>query len=259
MLHLDENWKPLKDTCSNDYVRNWLEKTQRRPAWEPTTEGPQDTEVPWRPHDLEAVDTEITPNRIFSREHRGGSPDSSILPDRPRRGDHRSFRPETSNRHSPQRQCRDRAARTMPQSSATISPIPSRNEPGRFKRRARRRTRPDRYEPKNRMPAQDGEYKQKARRTKTQEKKRLVSSREVMDNFTSDAILTQGRLTVGHCLLSCYVGECSDVWQVKPALTPGLYSHVRCGPPNDSKESRPRLPRRPLIQIVQCPTWLTIA
>lgn len=254
MTHLNENQRESKGSCSNDYVRSWLEKTQRRPTWESAMEGPQDTEVPWRPHDLETVDTEMLPQRSFSRKHRRESPDSSIIPDRPRRGDHRPSRPETSNRHSPPRQCRGRDARTRPRSSATMSPVPSRYEPGRFERRARHKTRPDRYETRKQKPAQNGDDKPKARRTKTQEKKKLVSSREVMDNFTSDAILTHGRLTVGYYLLPSYVAECSDIWQVKPALTPGLYGNARCGSPNESKLLRPQLSRRQLTRTMQCPT-----
>ena len=211
MFHLDRNQRASKGTFSNDYIRSWLEKTQRRPAWEPPAEDPHDTEVPWRPHDLEAVDIELAPQRSFTRKPRRESPDSSIIPDRPRRGDHRSFRPEPSNKHSPPKQCRDRGARTRPRSSATMSPILSQHQPGRFERKARHKTRPDRYETKRRMSVQDGEDRQKARRTKTQEKRQLVSSREVMDKFTSDSILTQGRLTVRHCVPSCFVAECSDV------------------------------------------------
>lgn len=245
MLHSGDNRRAsqAQGACSNDYVRSWLEKTQRRPAWEPVTEAPQDTDVPWRPHDLEVVNTDIVPQRSFSRKRRCESVDSSIIPGRPRRGDHRSFRQGTSNRHSPPRQYHGRDARTRPQSSAAMSPIPSRHEPGRFERRARHKTRPDRYEAKKRAPAQIAEPGQKARRTKTQKKKGFVSSREVMDSFTSDAILTQGRLTVGHSLLPCYIAVCSDIWQVKPALTPGLYGNARCGSPNESKSSYPRLPR----------------
>lgn len=261
MFHLDDNRRAsqAQGPCSNDYVRSWLEKTQRRPAWEPMTEGPQDTDVPWRPHDLEVVDTDKVPQRSFSRKRRRESLDSSIIPDRPRRGDHRSIRPRTSIGHSPPRQCHGRDARTRPRSSAAMSPIPSRHEPGRFERRARHKTRPDRYEAKRRAPAQVAEPGQRAKRTKTQDKKKLVSSREVMDSFTSDAILTQGRLTVGHNLLSCNIAECSDIWQVKPALTRGLYGNARCGSPNESKPSRPRLPRHQLTKMLQCPTWLTIA
>ena len=79
-----------------------------------------------------------------------------------------------------------------------MSPAPYGDDVGPVEKRARHKTRPDRYETKKRKITDDGEGRQnmKAKRTKISGKKKFVSSREVMDNFTSDAILTEGRLTV---------------------------------------------------------------
>ena len=193
-----------KGSCRNDYIRSWLDKTQRRPEWEPPIERPQSEELPWRPHDLGAVDTKMLSHGPSLQKHRGGSFDSSIIPDQPRRREHRALPTEMSNKPSTGRAHRDRDERRRPRSSATMSPAPQGDDVGPFEKRARHKTRPDRYETKKRKKTDDDDGRQKAKRTKTSGKKKFVSSREVMDNFTSDAILTEGRLTVSDTLESPY-------------------------------------------------------
>lgn len=197
MAQSDGDGRDLKGRCSNDYIRSWLETTQRRPAWEPADETRQDEEVPWRPHGLGFVDDEM-PTRHLSglRGRRRGSLDSSLIPDRPRQGAHRALRTAMLRRPSSAGDRRDRGEFERPQSSYTVSPVPPKHDTGPFEKRARHKTRPDRYETRKRKNAEFGDGRQKARRTRAPQKEKLVSSREVMDNFTSDAILAEGRLTV---------------------------------------------------------------
>ncbi|SPN97188.1 uncharacterized protein DNG_00704 [Cephalotrichum gorgonifer] len=183
-----------KGSCSNDYVQKWLEKTQRRPAWEPSTKIPQDMEVPWRPHNLEAAQLERPHLRRGLRNGSGGSLDSSIIPEKPTR----AVRPGPSNRPSTTRPSREKRQSKRPRSSDSVSPARRQPNPTPFERQARHKTKPDRYQVKKRKNTENGDGEQKARRTKARETKKLVSSRDVMDSFTSDAILARGRLTVGN-------------------------------------------------------------
>lgn len=196
MFRRDGNGGASSGHCRNDYIQSWLEKTQRRPEWEPRTEHTQDEDVPWRPHDLGAVDMAMPSRPPNLRKRRRSSFDSSIIPDQPRRSERRTLATALSNKPSTARAHRDRDSRRRHPRSATVSPAPRQDGTGPFGKRARHKTRPDRYETKKRKNTVDGDAKQKAKRTKTPGKKKLVSSREVMDNFTSDAILTDGRLTV---------------------------------------------------------------
>lgn len=185
-----------KGRCSNDYIQSWLEKAQRRPAWEPPNEPQRVDEVPWRPHDLGVVDTEKPAHLSGLRKRRRGSLDSSIIPDRPRHGEHQDLRTAISKRPLSARGRRDRDEPERLQGSATMSPVPRKHGTGPFEKRARHKTKPDKYERRKRKNTEDGDGRQKARRTRVPGKKKLVSSREVMDNFTSDAVLAEGRLTV---------------------------------------------------------------
>lgn len=185
-----------KGRCSNDHIRSWLEKTQRRSAWEPPNETPRDGEAPWRPYDLGVVDTEMPTYMPSLQKRRRGSLDSSIIPDQPRRGEHRALRAAISKRPSSARERRDRNELERAQSSATTSPVLQKHDTGPFEKRARHKTKPDRYDTRKRKNAENGDGRQKARRTRAPGKRKLVSSREVMHNFASDAILAEGRLTV---------------------------------------------------------------
>lgn len=188
-------------SCSNDYIQSWLEKTQQRPAWEPLADDSRVDEVPWRPHSLGAVDTENPSHRSRLREHRRKSSDSSIIPDP------RLSHTVRSRRHLTEREECDRRKRRRRQRNASMSPAPKKHDAGPFKKRARHKTRPDRYETRKIKSVNDGKGGnggKKAKRTKTLGPKKLdLPNREVMDNFTSNAILAKGRLTVSNIL------ECS--------------------------------------------------
>ncbi|KAH6682268.1 hypothetical protein F5X68DRAFT_233985 [Plectosphaerella plurivora] len=102
--------------------------------------------------------------------------------------------------------------------SASLPPSPrqrfqsiQKDDAPRFEKRARHKTREDRYEPRNDPPDQPSgrtvERKgQHRRRTEEPVRKRLASARDVIDNFASDSILNN-RLTL------------------QPATTPGLFQN----------------------------------
>lgn len=204
--------RSFRSHCNNDYIQSWLEKTQRRPAWEPSNERPQDDEIPWRPHDLGPVDTEMLTYQPSLRKHRRRSLDSSIIGHRPRLGEHRPLHERISKRPSSAWERRDQYECEKPQSSATLSPVPPKYSAGPFKKRGRHKTKPDRYETRKRKNTENGYKKHKTRRTKVSGNKRFISSREVMDNFTSDAILTEGRLTVSGRSGFLQSSTCSNSW-----------------------------------------------
>lgn len=191
---------------NNDFVQNWLVQTQRRPDWESVAKVQPGERLPWRPHNLGGVNLDMPPPpapRLLKRR-RPMSFDSSFIPEnhkRPQRHDLASNLPPAlaPSQNSDISPGMKEGSPNRPLGSVGSSPRPKQS----FDRRPRHKTREDRYEIKknkrgkrNSGGADKTGKSQSAKRTKRSDKKTLVSSREVMSAFTSDAILTHDRLTV---------------------------------------------------------------
>lgn len=191
---------------NNDFVQNWLVQTQRRPDWESVAKVQPGERLPWRPHNLGGVKLDMPPPPApgLLKRRRPMSFDSSFIPEnhkRPRRHDVApnlppALAPSQISDINPDMK---EGSPNRPLGSVDSSPRPKQS----FDRRPRHKTREDRYEikknkrgKKNPSGTDKTGKSQGAKRTKRSDKKTLVSSREVMSAFTSDAILTHDRLTV---------------------------------------------------------------
>jgi hypothetical protein len=229
----------------NDYVRRWLSQTQRKPDWESHvqskhTHQPRDDLSSWRPHNLGAVDLERLARPTGGRKRRGRSPDSSIIPINPKRRDATGPTEQVSGTRDGGHHHYDEPNQ-WPEFHSQ-SPLPSTEEGGnaKFERRARHKTRPDRYntnkEKQPRLKKESNVAEEKAKRTKdvSSKKRKLSSGRDVMKTYDSDALLTKDRLTVG-LSLALNLFNANRSYQVPTHMTPGIFANARVAQPDHGR------------------------
>lgn len=174
---------------TSSLVENWLTDVSRRGVVSPEAPGerwqnqePQHPQVPeWRPHGISIQDS-------FRQSHkRSRSRDSSIIAYP--RGNPAGLSQKPTRHHKVD--VEQPRFFDEPRSEHAIQPG-SRDSP-KFEKRARRRTREDRYD-SEKQPRQKPR-KETADRSSRPPKKSLSSAKEVMENFQSGSIL-QEKLTV---------------------------------------------------------------
>ncbi|KAF0326242.1 hypothetical protein GQ607_006445 [Colletotrichum asianum] len=197
-----DGWDSRNDT-GNDVnqgsgmIENWLSNISRRGVVSPEAVDTQNQQQKptvarspgWRPHNIDL-------DNLRQGHKRSRSRDSSFIADASR--NHTRASPLRGRQHETrlpsQEQYQHQHVDQVPKKahlSSFGSPSPD------FKKRARHRTRDDRYE-SNKKPRQRQQRSRKERCEQSEvppKKKVLSSGKDVMDNFHSEAIL-QDRLTV---------------------------------------------------------------
>jgi len=211
----------IRGETPHGYVQTWLDHTTARapesygeslpPSGDlpgsPDVQGTATAGRTWRPRHL-PVDghfDELDLPRINQRQQkitqgrrRSRSPDSSIIPSPKRRR-----RGSRSDRFDAVRGTKRRRPSTPPHDEASLD---REEKPSRFEKRARHKTRVDRYDfgaggrPSAGSRGQDKSTAKKPRSEKRRTA-RITSARDVMGNFASKAILNE-RLTVRRGRLS---------------------------------------------------------
>lgn len=151
-----------------NYIHSWLDEVNKDSS---VVGEALDEEPPWRPHDLPVHQKTPSPDTEAGKRHSCILRDSPLLTPKHHQGE-----------HSPSNQPSEF---TRPKSSS--------DKENRYAKRARRKTKVDRYVSNKRLGNKSS--MPKTARDKRARKKKLRSGKEVINNFTSNMI-SKDRVTV---------------------------------------------------------------
>lgn len=194
---------PTRPINGDGRVQTWLSQVQKCAAdtaeqdkW--AGEGANDTNFPWRPHNLPLPHGHIGGQPpVQRREHdfcRDTILHSPHLPSQDDSGWRHPSEDVQSDRRSPSSGCSQSS-----ESSLFVSETPDLNV---YKKRPRRRTRDDRYERRKRSKHHQQRDRDKPRAKAKRQKVRrdqFRSGKEVMDNFASDSLGKPNVIVGPHC------------------------------------------------------------
>lgn len=190
----------------------------------------------WKPHGLHLSGNYLAADslpgagegRKKHKYQRGLDEDSSIIA--PLDDHHRvRDRVETHSRRLPAiKECyyeRGKKMQAVSEASSIASGVISHAD-HHFEKRARRRTRDDRYDTTKVDNATKEKKSKKIAGKKNRKRDKLSSAREVMDNFNSNTILND-RITVSMDISSWERSQTDTKVQMQPSLRPGLFDNGR--------------------------------